>query len=290
METEPTMRCAAIAAFAVLTAAAPAQAATLSSYSLHAGPLPVHGYAMTVDASQGSLEVTFTRTAPGMSQTHQYSFRHAQVTAPTDMRRGRLTADLGAFGSIDLRFRPSGAIHKLKLGPGCIGTEPDRHRVGRVTGTFRLVADTTFFGTVTASRIPAGLTRAGDSICRSTGTAPEIPGPLTLANDGGPPSTDLLVVALKGGRSYQNITVGSGHVLHEITSTGPAGSFTGSTQAVTVLGPAPGFSGTLAYTATKRSDKFDTTGTLSGDYTALFDSIAPVTFPAGTKAQVSGPS
>jgi hypothetical protein len=152
------------------------------------------------------------------------------------------------------------------------------------------VADTTFFGTVTASRLPADLTRAGNSICRSTGTAPEFPGPLTLASDSGPANANLLVVASKGGRSYQDITVDTGHVLHEITSHGPAGSFTGTTKAVTVLGPAPGFSGTLSYTATKRKDRFDTTGTLSGDYTALFDSIAPVTFPAGTKAQVSGPS
>jgi hypothetical protein len=284
------MKRAAIAtSFAVLASAAPAHAATGTPYSLHAGPLPVHGYAMTVDASLGILTITFTRTAPGTSQSHVYSFSHVQVTGRRDIRRGRLTADLGRFGRLDLRFRPSGAIHKRKLGPGCIGTEPDRHRIGRVTGTFRLVADTTFFGTVTASRLPADLTRAGNSICRSTGTAPEFPGPLTLANDGGPVSTSLLVVALKGGRSYQDVTVDAGHVLHEITSTGPAGSFTGSTQAATVHG-APGFSGTLAYTATKRKDAFDTTGTLNGDYTALFDSIAPVTFPAGTKAQVSGPS
>jgi hypothetical protein len=284
------MKRAAIAAFAVLATAAPAHAATLSPYSLHAGPLPVHGYAMTIDAGLGVLDVTFTRKVPGMEQTHQYTWNHVQVTAPRDMRRGRLRADLGSFGSIDLRFRPTGAIHKLKLGPGCIGTELNRHRLGRLTGTFRLVADATFFGTVTAGRLPADLTRTGDSICRSTGTAPEFPGPLTLANDGGPANSNLLVVALKGGRSYQDITVDAGHVLHEITSTGTAGSFTGSTKGVTVLGPAPGFSGTLTYTATKRSDRFDTTGTLSGDYTALFDSIAPVTFPAGTKAQVSGPS
>jgi hypothetical protein len=282
------MRRIALAAVAVLLAsAAPAHAALLSPYSLHAGPLPVHGYAMTIDASLGILNITFTRTVPGTSQSHVYSFNHVQVSGTRDMRRGRLRADLGRFGSLDLRFRPSGAIHKRKFAPNCFGPEPDRHRIGRVTGSFRLVADTTFFGTVTASRLHADLTRAGMSICSATGSAPEFPGPLTLASDVG--AANLLVVRQKGGRSYQDITVDSRHVLHEITSTGPAGSFTGSTQGTTVLG-APGFSGTLTYTATKRKDKFDTTGTLSGDYTALFDSIGPVTFPAGTKAQVSGPS
>jgi hypothetical protein len=279
------MKTAAVAAVAALAAAAPAQAA--SQYSLHAGPLNVRGYAMTVDASHDSVDVTFTRAAPGTRQTHAYTFEHVRLTAPTNLRGGRLKGDLGRFGSIDLRFRRTGAIHKRGPGPHCDGPA-DRHRAGRLTGTFRLVVDTTFFGTVTAHRLNADLTRFGGSVCATAGAAPEFPGPLTLVS-GGDTETSLTIVRRRGGSSSQDLTVSTAipDAVHEIESTGPAGSFTGSTTAATVHA-APGFSGTLAYAATKRHSRFATDGALSGDYTALFDSLGPVTFTG--PASVTGPS
>ena len=99
----------------------------------------------------------------------------------------------------------------------------------------------------------------------------------------------MLVIAGKDGRSRQEVSVNTRHpdVDHDIISTGPAGSFTGSTAGVTIQA-APGFSGTLSYAPTKRTNKFVTKGTAGGDFTALFDSIPPLTIsgPAG----VTGPS
>jgi hypothetical protein len=241
---------------------------------------------MTLDASNDGVLITFERTAPGTRQTHTYQFEHVHLRAQRNLRTGRLAGRLGSFGSIDLRFRRSGAIHTRKLAPQCSGPR-DRHRRGRLTGSFRLVADTTFFGTVTASRLPADLTRQAGEVCATTGAAPEFPGPLTLtAGDG--TTMSLLVIARKGGRSSQQISVSTPHpdVDHEIDSTGPAGSFTGSTGAATVQA-APGFSGSLSYTATKRHNRFSTDGALSGDYTALFDSIPAVSVPG--PASVTGP-
>ena len=291
------MRSAAIAVLVVLATAAPAQARPaqvqpvsvqdLSSYELTAGPLAVHGYQMTLDASNDSVLITFERTAPGTRQTHTYQFEHIHLTAQRNLRTGRLSGRLGSFGTIDLRFRRSGAVHLRKLAPQCSGPL-DRHRRGHLTGTFRLVADTTFFGTVTASRLRADLTRQSGGVCSATGAAPEFPGPLTLdAGDG--TVTTVLMIAGKGGRSSQDVSVITEHpdVQHEIEATGPAGSFTGSTAGVTIQA-APGFSGTLSYTPTKRSNKFVTKGTVSGDYTALFDSIAPLTVSGA--AGVTGPS
>jgi hypothetical protein len=288
------MRHAAIAVLVVLATAAPARAQVqpisvqdVSSYALKAGPLAVHGYQMTLDVSDDSVLITFERTAPGTRQTHTYQFDHIHLTAPRNLRTARLSGRLGNFGSIDLRFRRTGAIHTRKPAPQCSGPR-DRHRRGRLTGTFRLVADTTFFGTVTASRLPADLTRQSGSVCSSTGAAPEFPGPLTLdAGDG--TITTVLMIAGKDGRSSQDVSVNTQHpdVQHEIESTGPAGSFTGSTAGVTIQA-APGFSGTLSYTPAKRSNKFVTKGTVSGDYTALFDSIAPLTITGA--ASVTGPS
>jgi hypothetical protein len=75
--------------------AAPARAA--DSFRLHAGPVSVRGYAMTLDVATfkrtASLDVTFTRKTADTTQSHDYAFiRHVRLTAPRGLRTGRLRA------------------------------------------------------------------------------------------------------------------------------------------------------------------------------------------------------
>ena len=284
----------ALTAVAALAVVAPARAA--GSYRLHAGPVAVRGYAMTIDAStfqrHASLDVVFARRTADTAQTHTYSFtRGVRLTAPRGLRSGRLRAGLGALGRIDLRFRRSGAVHLTKQLPTCAGPKPRRRR-GRLTGTFRLVADSTFFGTVRAQRLAGALIRVPSGV-RCTGAIPFENPPGTLTLDAGDQRAALEVQQLPAGRSLQTLTVTTAApaVVHTLTATGPAGSFTGDRDAATVTGAAPAFTGSLTYAATSHvfGPVPGSEGSTSGDLTGSFDSIGPQRVPLSTDATITGP-
>ena len=290
------MRRTVILALALSAAfAAPARAA--DSYRLHAGPLAVHGYAMTVDVSTfentASLDVTFRRTGGGVRQTHAYSFlKRVRLTAPRNLRTGRVRAALGTLGRIDLGFRRTGAVHRTKQLPGCGGPKP-RRRLGRLTGTFRFKVDTTFFGTVRASRLRAALTRVPAGV-HCTGAIPfeGPPGPLTLfAGDQQRASFEVRQLSADG-RSRQTFVASTNHpdAVHTLVATGPSGSFIGSQDAATVVGAAPAFSGTLTYAATSHTagPPPSTAGRLTGALIASFDSIGAQAVPTNEDAAMSG--
>ena len=278
-----------------LTAAAPATARA-DAHRLHAGPLAVHGYAMTLDVQTfekvGSLDVTFTKRAHGVKQTHTYTFgRHVKLTAPRNLRTGRLRASLDGLGRVDLRFRRTGAIHKTKRDPTCGGPKP-RRRLGRLTGTFRFTVDRTFFATVTARRFHGSLTRILNGT-HCTGVAPFESAPPGLSLFAGDQQfTQLDVLRLPGGRSRQTFSVTGSKpaAIHTISAVGPAGSFTGNRDAATVTGAAPAFTGSLTYTATAHlfGPVPSTQGTATGDLTANFDSIGPRRVPATDDASMEG--
>jgi hypothetical protein len=287
------VRAAALFAALILTSAAPAHAA--DSFRLHAGPVSIRGYAMTLDAATfkrtASLDVTFTRKGAETTQSHVYSFiRHVRLTAPRGLRSGRLRADLGALGRVDLRFRRTGAIHRTRQLPTCAGPKP-RRRLGRVTGTFRLVADTTFFGTVRAHRLRGALTRVPSGV-HCTGAIPFENPPGTLTLDAGDQRAALEVQQVAGGRSLQTLTVTTDNpaVTHTLVALGPAGTFTGSQDAATVTGAAPAFTGSLRYAATSHvfGPVPSTEGTTTGDLTGNFDSIGPQPVPLTTDASMTG--
>jgi hypothetical protein len=285
-----------LAAALAVAAAAPAAPARAETHRLHAGPLAVHGYAMTLDVQASgrvaSLDVTFRRRAGGVRQSHTYTFlRHVRLTAPRDLRTGRLRASLDGLGRIDLRFHRTGAIHKTKRDPTCGGPKP-RRRLGRLTGTFRFTVDRTFFGTVTARRLPGSLTRILNGT-HCTGVAPFESAPPGLSLFAGDQQFTMLdVLRLGDGRSRQTFSVTGNKpaAIHTISAVGPAGSFTGDRDAATVTGAAPAFSGSLTYTAT--SHMFgpvpSTEGTATGDLTANFDSIGPQRVPATDDASMEG--
>jgi hypothetical protein len=274
--------------------AAPARAA--DSFRLHAGPVSVRGYAMTLDVATfkrtATLDVTFTRKTADATQSHDYAFiRRVRLTAPRGLRTGRLRADLGALGRVDLRFRRTGAIHRTKQLPSCAGPKP-RRRLGRLSGTFRLVADSTFFGTVRAHRLRGALTRVPSGV-RCTGAIPFENPPGTLTLDAGDQRAALEVEQVAGGRSLQTLTVTTSRpaVTHTLVALGPAGSFSGTRDAATVTGAAPAFTGSLGYTATSHvfGPVPSTEGTTSGDLTGEFDSIGARRVPLTDDASITGP-
>jgi hypothetical protein len=214
-----------------------------------------------------------------------------RLTAARDLRSGRLRGSLDGLGSVDLRFRRTGAIHKARRDPNCRGPKP-RRRLGRLSGTFRLTVDTTFFGTVSAGRLAGALTRVPNGV-RCTGVTPFESAPPGLELFAGDQQFSMLdVLRLKDGRSRQtfSVTGNKPEAVHTITATGPVGSFTGDREAATVTGAAPAFTGTLTYTATSHQlgPVPSTEGTATGDLTAYFDSIGPQRVPATDEASAAG--
>lgn len=286
----------ALAAAVVLAAAGHAAPALADAHRMHAGPVAVHGYAMTLSVQTfggvASLDVTFTKRGGGVTQTHAYTFfRHVRLSQANDLGSGRLRATLDGLGRIDLRFRRTGAIHKTKRDPTCLGPKP-RQRLGRLSGTLRFKVDTTFFGTVTARRMKGSLTRIPKGV-HCTGAVPfeSAPPGLTLFS-GDQQNTMLQVLRLADGRSRQtySVTGRKPEAVHTLTATGPAGSFAGDRNAATVTGAAPAFSGTLSYTATGQlfGPVPSTEGKATGDLTASFDSIGPQRVPPDDAASVTG--
>jgi hypothetical protein len=286
----------ALAAAVAVAAAAHAAPALADAHRMHAGPVAVHGYAMTLAVQTfggvASLDVTFTKRGGGVTQTHTYTFsRHVRLSAAQDLRTGRLRARLDGLGAIDLRFRRTGAIHQTKRDPTCLGPKP-RQRLGRLTGTLRFKVDTTFFRTVTAHRMRGSLTRIPKGV-HCTGAIPfeSAPPGLTLFS-GDQQNTMLQVLRLPDGRSRQtySVTGRKPEAVHTLTATGPVGSFTGDRNAATVTGAAPTFTGTFSYTATGQlfGPVPSTEGTTAGDLTASFDSIGPQRVPPDDQASMEG--
>ena len=273
---------------ALLFLTAPAATAGAQTTELHAGPLAVQGYRMTIDAmrfeGELSMDVTFRRTAGGARQEHVYHFdRGLSLQARRDLRRGRLRADLGAMGRVDLRFGEGaraapGRVYEIffRFGPRA------RQRRGTVRGTFELVADTGFFGTVRSGKLRGWVKRtAADVHC--TGALPGF-GPTSdaLSAESSTAGVRMLLRAERIGdgrvREQFSVITEQPKVTHTIVATAPAESFTtsGDRSAATLTGVAPMLSGTLRFTA-KRQHKYPpyASGTVEGDLVAAFDSTGP---------------
>jgi hypothetical protein len=137
-------------AFGALTLPAGASAGEWTRLTTR--PVRVHGYLMTVSADRyalGSarLNVTFVGTRPSGSEQDTYSFRDAAFSARSDLRSAKLTARLGRFGRLDLKFRPRHLERSISLRAGCHATV-DQVRHGVLEGSFKLKTRTRFFRTV----------------------------------------------------------------------------------------------------------------------------------------------
>jgi hypothetical protein len=253
---------------AALTAALVLPTAAHADSSVVGGPLKVRDYEMTVigsDAARDSVMVLFSRTAGASSQQHMYSFDSGVTVTPTSIK-----ASLGRYGAIDLKLSGARAARSA-LPAGCSG-RPGTTKRGTLTGSFKLVADTTYFRTVTAKSLPGMASTGGQVRCHGAGSGT----PGTRPGGAGGPMLSLTKTGADGMFTFSATAkaqsamrmddaqaTAPAQLMHIISAEGPGLKGT----SVPGISPFLGGAGTFAG---------DVSGTLSGDLTARFDSIGPV--------------
>jgi hypothetical protein len=283
-----TVSCAALAAAGLL--ALPAVAGAAGSNTVVAGPLKVKdGYSLTLMATDGgardSLDAVLTRTAGKSTQMHDYAFAKG-VKVAVKGTRATIKGSLGRFGRVDLKLiatkRTRGVVPK-----GCTG-KAGATWSGTATGQLKLVADKTYFRTISAKRLPASILGAsklrcggGDGAGNGGGGAHGVTLMKTIDTAA---STKTLVLSAGGGAGVSQMVsvidknTAPARVSHIITARAGASGLQAASDlsSATAAGAAPFLGGTLRFAG----DAFGSmaTGTLSGDFTAKFDSIGRIAF------------
>jgi hypothetical protein len=261
----------AVAAAGLAGATTPAVAAP--SRAVVAGPIAVHGYQLSVMGFSGRPVVTvlLERDRGTTTQAHIYTVSRHHIRLTTN----RIRADLGALGSIDLHL---GARAARALPPGCHGREA---RVGTWTGRLRLVPDTTFFGTITATRLPGSVLKDAEFECSEPGTSTSgagETGPQLVTTERGPnvaADTRSTTITTTGRRGPATVV----HLLTERSTLQVAPDL--SSASLTPIGSAitgsATFAGSVAAATTADGPAGATSkGTLSSTLTVHFDSIGDV--------------
>lgn len=275
----------AIAGFLALTSSASAATAVTG------GPIKVRGYNMTLvgsdNGAKDSLTVIFARGAGRSSQFHSYTFQKGIKVTKTSIR-----GSLGRFGRVNLTLRNPRKLRNTKsvLPKGCSG-RVSRSRTGTLSGKFRLVADRTYFRTVTAKKMRGASSTTGKLNCSGSG-----PGAKGDGNGGGgmgQGETMLSHSSLNGGATSSLVatkrSLVATHiedpaktkpamVVHMISATAP-GTLTvvGGGASATVKATAPFFRGRGLFTGELAGGPI-VPGKLGGNLSARFDSIKPITF------------
>jgi hypothetical protein len=261
---------ALVAALALPTAAS-------ADTSLIGGPVKVRDYQMTVigsDGAQDSLTVMLSRTSGGDSQQHVWSFSSGVTVTPTSIK-----GSLGRFGSVKLTLAGARAA-KGTVPKGCTGTTGTT-RSGTLRGSFKLVADTTYFHAITAKQLE-GTTSSGGTLRCDTASAP--------GTSGAPSSEPTLSVSRTDGGAMFSFTAtptlqsvlqmddpaatAPAQVMHTISASGTGLKVSGGSA--TVPGLAPFIDGSGAFAASGEGSGGFAGGVLSGSLSARFDSIGPV--------------
>ena len=294
---------AQVAGLAVLCAVAvPTAASAASGTSIVAGPLKVKDYSMTVmanDGAQDSMSVMFSRRAGKASQTHFYTFSQGvSVTTNKSMSKARVKADLGRYGAVDLKLTGVAAARRGTTPKGCTG-KAGKLRRGTLKGNFRLVADSTYFKTVTAKSLKGQLARggvfkcgggpndpsagggSGETMLTSTSTGPDGLLMLTMVKDAKGAVTQQAM------RSDDDAKAAPASIMHMINAPGAASAFAPSADlsSATGSGVSPFFSGSFSFAAEEPMAGM-ASGTLDGDLAARFDSIGTQALAAGADAML----
>jgi hypothetical protein len=248
------------------------------------GPVKVRGYSMSVigtDAgSKDTMTVMFTRTSGKASQTHSYGFDKGVKVTKTS-----ISGSLGRFGSINLRLRDVRSLKNKKLPKGCTGRAGNA-KVGTLRGKFRLVADATYFRTVTAKKLTGFWSGQGKLRCAGGGANNRGGG------DGGGDAREPMLTHTRtdGGalfsftatrnaqmalRSDDPSLTAPARVMHMISATGPSLVVGAGGATATVKSVAPFIAGQGAFTAGFAAGT-TVTGTLAGGLVARFDSIGSI--------------
>jgi PKD repeat protein len=247
------------------------------STSISIGPMKVKGYRLTLSATHGkssSLSVSLVRGG----QTHSYLFpkKNFSVHLSKSLSSGAISARLGKYGHFHVRFTATRKTHVVKPGKGCTGAGAQT-RTGKITASSgSLVLDHSFFGTVHIGRVAASADRSAKEKCKvkkiSTSSS----------------KTPLLTVSQKHldafferakHRATAEITVTTSQhplVIHTLSLTSPASSFTAADNAATatVKGFGSLLTGSGSYAAgTTSYFQGGSSGTFGGNLVAHFDSI-----------------
>lgn len=279
---------AVLASLALAATAAAAKPAPL----LVGGPIQVKGYTLTVQvvkrASRGGKPVTLVlfleREIGQARQLHVYTFALPASTYRTT--GGTLKLDtkdtLGTYGKIVLTFS---GVSSNELPAGCEGSSVSTQK-GTLAGRpgLKLKLDDTFFKTVERRSIPAFALSASGVTCGTTDTDPAkglVLSSTAIVND-----EILSFSATRGedGKVLQDFGVveptsrtapaainHSAHVLTDGSTVAAADDL--SSASATAAGPF--VSGAIAYAALTPIADGSTTGQLTGEVTAAFDSIGP---------------
>ena len=171
-----------------------------------------------------------------------------------------------------MNLKLSGArAAKGSVPAGCTGN-PGTTRRGTLTGSFKLVADSGYFRTVSARSL-RGTASVGGSI-RCDGATSGVPsagtgaagGPMLMLtkSDGGAMFTFSATAKAQSAMVMDDAaTTAPAQIMHMISADGPG------LKGTSVPGISPFIGGTGAFSG-------DVSGTLGGDLTAKFDSIGPV--------------
>lgn len=287
-----TIVAAAVAAALVL----PASALAAKPATLIAKTFKHKGYAwsliVTDNGAKDALTLLAAKHAGRSTQMHTYSFsRGVALKVAGNLGSATLNAKLGRYGSIRMAFRATGKLRSAAPPKGCTG-EKAKSRPGKLAGKrgFAVTADSTFFRKIVTSVLAATLVRSGRLECGGGGGGGTPAGGLTLSgSNAAGDAVSLIASKSPSGAVTQIVSVveaptatAPASVSHAITAEGPSSSFTAAEDlsSAHVDGVGAFLAGALDFTADGAfgSSAF---GTLSGGYTARFDSIGAQTPAAG---------
>lgn len=274
----PRLIIGALAASLAMPAAASAAGTIVTN------PIKVKSYGMTLIAtdngSKDSLSITFQRQSGKSSQLHSYSFSSGVKVTSTS-----ISGKLGKYGSLKLKLGKVKTF-KSKLPKGCTGTLGTT-RVGSLTGSFTLVADSTYFRTVKKKAFKATTSRNAKLDCTGRpgtgggdggGDGPAMGEPMLThtKNEGG---AMLMLTAMRSSllvmQSEDPATTAPASISHMINVAAPGLTNLTATSA-TVPGQPPFVTGQGSFAGEALAPNM-ATGTLSGNLLAKFDSIPQAT-------------
>jgi hypothetical protein len=279
-----------LAALGLMVLLAPAQAAV--ALDVYMGPVRIKAYELTIvglvkeSDSPAVVDIeldrntgrSFPKALGGkrFAQSHTFLVDHgARVDIAPDLRSATVRADFGRYGRIDLTVSAPASSRPLR----CLPESGE----GTARGRFRLRPGGRYFGTIARRRLPALI--AGDVSCaararaRASATARQ---PGLVAREASPSRFGRLLVASEAnGEAFVSmIRPGkSVFVTDTIDEYMPPPStlvVQPDLSAATFTAFGPFLSGVGRYAASSTPTKGRTSGTLSGDLTAEFDTPGPV--------------
>jgi PKD repeat protein len=262
--------------------------------SVSLAPVKVKGYTMTITASSGSAGSLFIFLSRG-PQSHTYSFGKTSFSLQISksLGTGALTAHLGKYGHLALRFTATGGPRASAPGKGCTGPKARTRPLRVVSSSGALVLDSSFFRTVRVGHIKASVSRTGELKCQVVTTPP--PGGPSLPRSLSVTAGKLSAFFTAGPHAVTaSVTVTSSSsplVDHTLVLKGPTGnlSIQGDASAASVKSFGGLLTGSGAYTASQYFSG-GSSGALTGTLVAHFDSIGSQKVQGtGTEAFLSLP-